>query len=48
MRLMYEIFEMKEFGMTSEAYKMQVEFLGKDPKSYASLVEDTAGKWLEG
>ena len=47
MRLMYEIFETKVFGMTEEEYEMQVELLGKEAESYERFVEETARKWLE-
>lgn len=46
LRLMYEIFAVRAFGMTEEDYKKQVEFLGKEPEDYAQFVRNTAAEWL--
>lgn len=47
MRLMYEIFETRGFGMTQEEYDTQVKFLGKEPESYEEFVENAARGWLK-
>lgn len=46
LRLMYEIFAARPFGMTEEDYQRQVEFLGKEPEDYGSFVKETAAQWL--
>lgn len=45
MRLMYELFENVGFSMTEDQYKIQVEFLGKEPSSYEEFVEATVKNW---
>jgi uncharacterized protein YbjT (DUF2867 family) len=45
LRLMYETFEVQEFGMTEENYEEQVKLLGKEPEKYEKFVEDTAREW---
>lgn len=45
MRLIYEQFREKEFGMTEDQYKVQVEFLGKQPEQYEVFVLETGKKW---
>jgi len=45
LRLMYEIFAKRGFGMTEEQYKEQVEVLGREPRSYEQFVEETGKMW---
>ncbi|KAL8843149.1 MAG: hypothetical protein Q9170_000279 [Blastenia crenularia] len=44
-RLMYELFESIEFGMTVEEYEEQVELLGKEPNDYEEFVRKTGAEW---
>ncbi|KAI4279167.1 MAG: hypothetical protein L6R38_005094 [Xanthoria sp. 2 TBL-2021] len=44
-RLMYELFDKMELGMTDEQYSTQKELLGKDPSSYEEFVKKTATQW---
>ncbi|KAM0560020.1 hypothetical protein ACHAPJ_003977 [Fusarium lateritium] len=45
MRLMYEYFEAKGFGMTEEEYADQVKLLGRAPASYEDFVKVTGEGW---
>ncbi|KAL8752809.1 MAG: hypothetical protein Q9199_005476 [Rusavskia elegans] len=44
-RLMYELCDKMEFGMTDEEYSMQKELLGKNPSSYEEFVKKIASQW---
>lgn len=46
-RLMYETFAGREFGMGREEWEVQCEVLGKEPEGYEEWVAKTGREWLE-
>ena len=48
LRLMYETFAKKGFGMGEEEYQVQVELLGREPEDYAAWVKKEGESWRDG